>query len=50
MFVALTLRGIDNWDVHFIIIIIIIIIIIVIIINSPSWSHALSSYGANFIT
>ena len=44
MFVALTLRGIDNWDVHFI------IIIIIIIINSPSWSHALSSYGAKFIT
>ena len=46
MFVALTLRGIDNWDLHFIII----IIIIIIIINSPSWSHALSSYGAKFIT
>ena len=45
MFVALTLRGIDNWDVHFII-----IIIIIIIINSPSWSHALSSQGAKFIT
>ena len=45
MFVALTLRGIDNWDVHFII-----IIIIIITINSPSWSHALSSYGAKFIT
>ena len=43
MFVALTLRGIDNWDVHF-------IIIIIIIINSPNWSHALSSYGAKFIT
>ena len=42
MFVALTLRGIDNWDVHF--------IIIIIIINSPNWSHALSSYGAKFIT
>ena len=45
MFVALTLRGIDNWDVHFII-----IIIIIIIINSPNWSHALSCYGAKFIT
>ena len=45
MFVALTLRGIDNWDVHFII-----IIIIIIIINSPSWSHALCFYGAKFIT